>query len=129
MYQEEVKTKENKICVKCSICNNEIIGRHRFVRLAVNYGVICQECSDRFNNSEIELVSNLFTAFGGYFGSRKGEGKDSGYQTIKRLSKFYRPTEKKINLNALDVKILHQALLYGIAPNQIVKGLELLVDE
>ena len=127
MYQEEINTKKNKFCVKCSICNKEIIGKQRFVRLAINYGVICQECNERFNDVEIELVSNLFTAFGGYFGSEKGETSDSGYLTIKRLSKFYRDAENKVNLNALDVKILHQALLHGIEPNRIVKGLELLV--
>ena len=129
MYQEEINTKKKKICVKCSICNKGIIGKHRFVRLAINYGVICQDCRERFNDTEIELISNLFNAFGGYFGSQKGESSDSGYQTIKRLSKFYRPTEKKINLNALDVKIIHQALLYGISPNQIVKSLTLLIDK
>jgi hypothetical protein len=129
MYQEEIHAKKKKICLSCSICNKDIIGKHRFVRLAINYGVICQECNERFNDAEIELVSNIFTAFGGYFGSKKGESSDSGILTIRKLLKFYRHAGNKINLYALDVKILHQALLHGISPNQIVKGLTLLIDK
>jgi hypothetical protein len=128
MYQEQIKAKK-KICLKCSICKKEIIGKHRFVRLAINYGVICQECNEIFNDAEIELASNLFTAFGGYFGSQKEESSDPGILTIKRLSKFYRYAGDNININALDVKILHQALLHRISPNQIVKGLTLRIDK
>jgi DNA-directed RNA polymerase subunit RPC12/RpoP len=65
MYQQEIKMKENRSFVKCAICKQEIIGKHRFIELAMNYGVICPECDSKFNDDEIELISNILTAFGG----------------------------------------------------------------
>jgi len=113
----EIKIQKKSSFVKCSICKEEIKGKHRFTRLAMNYGVICQECDKKFNDDEIELISNIFTAYGGYFGSLKGLSKNS----VNRLSNLYKEGEKKIDINALDIKILHQALLQGIPPSQIVQ--------
>ncbi|MBY9017642.1 MAG: hypothetical protein KGD66_02310 [Candidatus Lokiarchaeota archaeon] len=124
MYQQEIKMKENRSFVKCSICKKEIMGKHRFIKLAMNYGVICKECDNKFNDDEIELISNLFTAYGGYFGSKKGTSENSIPQIMKKLSNLHKESEKKnIEINALDIKILHQALLHGISPRQIVQGL------
>ena len=117
MYQQEIKIQKNCSFVKCSICRQEIRGKHRFTKLAMNYGVICPECDNKFNDDEIELISNIFTAYGGYFGSLKGLSRNS----VNRLSNLYKEGEKKIDINALDIKILHQALLQGIDPSQIVQ--------
>jgi uncharacterized Zn-finger protein len=122
MYQQKLEIKENRSFVKCSICKQEIVGKHRFIELAMNYGVICPECDCRFNNDEIELISNLFIAYGGYFGSKKGISKNSTHQIMKKLSNLHDLSSKNIEINALDVKILHQALLHGISPRQIVHG-------
>jgi len=122
MYQQEIKMKENRTFVKCCICKQEIMGKHRFIELAMNYGVICPECDNKFDDDEIELISNLFTAYGGYFGSLKGKSGNSEINfIINRLSKLYKEGEQKIDINTLDIKILHQALLYGITPNQIMQ--------
>ena len=123
MYQQEIKIEKKRSFVKCSICKQEIIGNHRFIRLAMNYGVICPECDNKFNDDEIELISNIFTAFGGYFGSKKGSSENSISQIIKKLSILQKLSEKSIEINALDIKILHQALLHGISPRQIVQRL------
>jgi hypothetical protein len=122
MYQQAIKSEKNRSFIKCSICKQEIIGKHRFIELAMNYGVICPECDKNFNDEEIELISNLFTAFGGYFGSRKGKSEISKNQIMKKLLNLYKECDKKIDINALDIKILHQALLHGISPSQIVQG-------
>ena len=122
MYQQEIKIEKKRSFVKCSICKQEIIGNHRFIKLAMNYGVICPECDNKFNDDEIELISNLFTAYGGYFGSLKGNSGNSEINLIiNRLSKMYKKREQKINIITLDIKILHQALLHGISPSQIVQ--------
>ena len=121
--QQEIEIKENRSFVTCSICKQEIVGKHRFIELAMNYGVICPECDNKFNDDEIELISNLFTAYGGYFGSRKDISENSTHQIMKKLSNLYKANEKNIEVNALDIKVLHQALLHGISPRQIVQGL------
>ena len=123
MYQQEIKIEKKRSFVKCSICKQEIIGNHRFIRLAMNYGVICPECDNKFNDDEIELISNIFTAFGGYFGSKKSSSENSISQIIKKLSIQQKLSEKSIEISALDIKILHQALLHGISPRQIVQRL------
>lgn len=121
MYQQEIKMEKKRNFVKCSICNQEIMGKHRFIELALNYGVICPECDNNFNKDEIELISNIFTAYGGYFGSLKGiSGNSEINLIINRLSDLYKEGEQKINNNAIDIKILHQALLHGISPSQII---------
>lgn len=123
MYQQEIEIKENRSFVKCSICKQEILGKHRFIELAMNYGVICPECDNKFNEDEIELISNLFTAYGGYFGSKKSITENSTHQIMKKILNLYNVSGKNIEINALDIKILHQALLHGISPRQIVQGL------
>ena len=122
MYQQEIKIEKNRSFVKCSICKQEIVGKHRFIELAMNYGVICPECDNNFNDDEIELITNLFTAYGGYFGSQKGKSENSTNQIMKKLSNLYKECKRNIDINALDIKILHQALLHGISPSQIVQG-------
>ena len=123
MQQWEIKLNEKRTYVKCSICKKEITGKHRFIELAMNYGVICPECDNLFDDNEIELISNLFTAFGGHFGAKKGNSARNPSQFISKLSNIHKLNEKRIDLNTLDVKILHQALLHGISPRQIIQGL------
>jgi len=122
MYQQEMKIEKNRSFVTCSICKQEIVGKHRFIELAMNYGVICPECDNKFNDDEIELISNIFTAYGGYFGSLKGKsGKSDINLIIKHLSNLQKDGKEKIGINTLDIKILHQALLHGISPSQIIQ--------
>ena len=123
MYQQEIKLNEKRNFVKCSICKKEITGKHRFIELAMNYGIICGECDNIFDNDEIELISNLFTAFGGYFGAKKEDSAKNASKYIKQLSNIDRTIDNRIDLNTLDVKILHQALLHGISPRQIIQSL------
>jgi hypothetical protein len=126
MFQQEISIKKSLGSIKCNICKKEIKGNHRITKLAMNYAIICENCNDKFTSEELELISNIFTAFGGYFGQMEGDSK-SVYHTIKRLSNMYQEVDKKIDLSAVDIKILHQALLHGISPSQIVQGLKLLV--
>ena len=121
MIQQEFKMKETRSFVNCCICKQNISDKHRFVELAMNYGVICQECDKKFNDDEIEFISNIFNAFGGYFGARKGISETK--QILKKLLNLHKEDEKIIDINALDIKLLHQALLHGISPRQIVQKL------
>jgi gamma-glutamylcysteine synthetase len=69
----------------------------------------------------------MFKAFGGYFG-KMSNSKELSFSKLEEIAKSYREQNKNINNIENDIKTLHSAFLYGISPQQLVKGVKLLVD-
>ncbi|MHA1242329.1 MAG: hypothetical protein ACTSQU_16335 [Promethearchaeota archaeon] len=91
------------------------------------FGTVCEECAKAFNDDEIELMSNMFTAYGGYYG-KMSNSKGLSYSKLEEIAKAYKEQYRDINDVESDIKTLYSAFLYGISPQQLVKGLKLLVD-
>ncbi|MFX0027115.1 MAG: hypothetical protein ACFE8M_11945 [Candidatus Hermodarchaeota archaeon] len=127
MIQEPIKKKTNLSAVQCRICNNDTKNQSKIVKLGSNYGIICSECSKMFSLEDIDLMYNMFIAFGGYFGKLK-DRVTSTYKIITKLIKKYNMDNKDLKATEIDVKVLHKALLYGITPRQLIQGIKLLYE-
>ena len=125
IVQEPIKKKKNLPVVQCAICRTETKQDTKIVPIGTEYHVICHECSRMFSLQELELMHNMFTAFGGHFGMMRGT-KSSTYQVISQLIKEYNLYGKVLKTTEIDVKVLHKALLYGITPRQLIQGVKLL---
>ncbi|MFX0136700.1 MAG: hypothetical protein ACFFDN_23895, partial [Candidatus Hodarchaeota archaeon] len=75
---------------------------------------------------DLELMANMFFAYGGYFGKLKGRGF-SVYKVLKELTSEIQVQETPIE--EVNIKMMHRALLYGITPHQFIEGLKLLLEK
>jgi len=128
MISQQVINKKDKIpVVRCGICHDEAKQKPQIIQLGVEFCIICPKCFKQFNRKDMEFMYNMFSAFGGYFGQLR-DNKRSLYDAIKQLSKEFSIQRNHITLKS-DIQLLHKAFLYGIAPNQIIQGLELIEEE
>ncbi|MHA2036235.1 MAG: hypothetical protein ACW98X_07365 [Promethearchaeota archaeon] len=114
--------------VKCGICRVEIVDRAQIYQAGINLGVICSACYQSFSTEDIEMMANMFIAYGGYFGMLK----DSSFSFLKTLENLLKKGLKKkevITSEQINVRLMHKALLHGISPQQYVQNLTLLFDE
>ena len=119
----------NKIkrAVRCGICRVEIRDRAEIYQAGVNFGVVCISCYKQFSTEDIELMSNMFIAYGGYFGILK----DSRFSTLDILEKLTTDVGKQgdvVNIENVNVQLLHKVLLHGITPKQYTHELQKLVE-
>jgi hypothetical protein len=121
--QQVIDTKGKIRVLKCVICHNETKRKPQIIQLGIDFCIICPECIKKFTRKDMEFMYNMFSAFGGYFGQLK-DTKKSIYEVIKYLTKEFKIQKERITLKS-DIRLLHKAFLYGIAPNQIIQGLHL----
>ncbi|MFX0057540.1 MAG: hypothetical protein ACFE85_11390 [Candidatus Hodarchaeota archaeon] len=125
MISQQVFDKKGKIpVVRCVICHNETKKKPQIIQLGVDFCIICPDCVKQFTRKDMEFMYNMFSAFGGFFGQLK-DSKKSIYDAIKQLTNEFNIQKEHITLKS-DIQLLHKAFLYGIAPNQIVQGLQLI---
>ena len=119
----------NKIkrVVRCGIGRVEIRDRAQIYQAGVNLGIVCISCYKQFSTEDIELMSNMFIAYGGYFGMLK----DSKFSTLDILEKLTTDVGKQgdvVNIENVNVQLLHKVLLHGITPKQYTHELKKLVE-
>jgi hypothetical protein len=114
--------------VKCGICRSEIKRGASIYQEGLTFGVVCEYCYKNNSPEDLELMANLFLAYGGYFGKRK-EKKFSAYKTIKKLMSKFQPRKEPDALIERNIKMTHQALLYGITPQELIHGIKILLEE
>ena len=127
IVSEVTKKKTTLSYVKCVLCRNDIKLDVKIKKIGNSFGTVCVECAKTFTDEEIELMHNMFTAFGGFFG-KMSDSKELSYSKLEEIANDYKEQNKDINNIESDVKALHSAFLYGISPQQLVKGLKLLID-
>ena len=128
MIVSEFPKKRNTLSyIKCVLCRIDTKLDVKIKRIGNTFGTVCEECAKAFSDEEIELMHNMFTAFGGYFG-KMSNSKELSYSKLEEIAKDYKEQYRDINDVENDVKTLHSAFLYGISPQQLVKGLKLLID-
>lgn len=114
--------------IRCGICRNEIKTGASIYQEGLKFGIVCERCYKNNSQEDLELMANLFLAYGGYFGKLKRK-KFSVYKTIKRLMAEIHPSEDLDKLIELNIKMMHQALLYGITPQKFIQGLKILLEK
>jgi len=112
--------------LKCSICRADIKDRHNAYQSSLNLGIICGQCKQRFSNEDIEMMMNLFFAFGEHFGAR-----DKSKLSVKDLIHEFAIdlNEGKANFQSQNVKLWHKVLTYGITPREFLEELSLYVEQ
>lgn len=111
-----------KSMAQCAICAGVSV---KILRLGSNFAVVCKKCLKIFSLSDLELMHNMFVAFGGYFG-RYASTKEESYQALKKIAKEYAQSGRDVTKIESDVKNLHRAFTHGITPVQLVQGLRVL---
>lgn len=71
-------------------------------------------------------MTNLFIAFGGYFGKFKYPNV-SIENVLKELIEEIKIKKNKIGFHELNVKMMHKVLLHGISPQDYIKKLETII--
>ena len=112
--------------IRCAICRADIIALKGTYQSSKFYGVICPKCAQKFSADDIELMAYLFFLYGGYYGKFE-QGSFSITQSIKTISE---QEGKDIDQNFLEInqRLMHDALLHGISPQELNKKLQSLLD-
>ena len=112
--------------LKCGICRNQIGTNVRIYQEGLNFSVVCLTCHENNSKEDIELMANMFLAFGGYFGMLKKK-RFSLVKTLETLINGAPIDDEFPTVGDISAKTLHKALLHGITPQQYIDGLEELI--
>ena len=123
---ELVSEKKSLSFVKCSICHRNANSQIKIKEIGRSFGIVCNKCLRLFTDKEIDLMHNMCIAFGGYF-SKMSNSEEVTYSKLKEIADEYKSGDKDLENIENDIKTLHSAFLYGITPQQLVKGLKLLI--
>lgn len=106
--------------VKCGICHREIIQEAAAFQEGLSIGVLCPECYVNNTKEEIELMSNMFLAFGGYFGMLR-DPDYSIYEMFKALVSKIHNNKSSATSIEMKIRLFHTALLHGITPREFAE--------
>lgn len=111
--------------IKCSICKTVIKDRHELYQSSLELGVICKPCRKRFSGDDIEMMVNLFFAFGGFF----GQFDKSEFSTDDTIKEFAEQLDSNNStFHTQNVMMWHKVLTHGIMPKEFLKELSLFVE-
>ena len=110
--------------LECGICHSEIVSSASIYQKGFNFGVVCKHCYENNSPDDLELMANLFLAYGGYFGKLK----NPDFSLYDMLETIVKKVENKENVEELHIKYMHHALLNGITPKQFIQGLRILLE-
>lgn len=110
--------------IKCSICRVNIKHRHEMCQVKYNLGVICKNCQKRFPKEDIEMITNIFLVYGGYF----GQYKDQKQPISNLINEFAGALISGEDFMELNIKLWHKVLLHGFTPKEFIDDLTEFVD-
>lgn len=111
--------------LKCSICRTDIKERQRIYQSSLTLGIVCDICRRRFSDEEIEMMINMFSVFGEYFGARD-KSKFSIEDIILEFAIDL--NKRKTDFHSQNIKMWHKVLTHGITPREFIKALSLYVE-
>ena len=112
--------------LKCSICRADIKDRHKVYQSSLKLGIICNMCRQRFSDEDIEMIVNMFFAFGEYFGARD----KSEFSINDIILEFAINLDGgKVNFHSQNIKMWHKVLTYGITPKEFLNKLSLFIEQ
>ncbi len=113
--------------IRCSICRAEIVDRSLLYQEKLNFGVICGDCIEKFTEEDLKIIPSLFIAYRGYFGMI-----DRGlYNAEKYLGELVEELDRSgeyIDKDQFNLKMLHNALLHGLTPEEYRNKLVILSE-
>jgi hypothetical protein len=123
-----INTPDPKISnqIKCSICHVDIKDRHTLYQSSLKLSVICKLCRERFSEEDVEMIVNLFFAFGGYF----GQFDKSAFSIDDLVIEFAEQLDAdNSTFHLQNVKMWHKILTHGIAPKEFLRELSTYIDQ
>ena len=94
MITPELVTDKKKVsAVECAICKGSKNAEVNIKRLGRSFCVVCRDCLEEFTDKDLELMHNMFTAFGGHFG-KLGGSKEETYERLEEIARSYREEGK-----------------------------------
>ena len=117
-----IQPKKSSFIVPCELCHNDAKGKPVIKRLGPKLGIICNTCREQFSDQEIDLMINMFIAFGGYF-NQFNSSKKIQKTIINDMMREYDQKEQGRGKAEYHVRALHRALLHGIFLPQLVHGI------
>ena len=109
--------------VRCGICQNYLGEGARIYKEGISFGVVCEVCYKNNSPEDLELMANLFMAYGGYFGKLK----DQEFSLYDALDSLTSDGSSYKSILGQNIKGLHQALLHGVGPHQFRQGLKVML--
>ncbi len=104
---------------KCGVCQKDIEEHEIIYQDVTHFRVVCSTCNDLFTKEDLELVINIFLSHEGFFGKLK---PTASKHDLKGLIIEYEK-RSKLNVEEMNILLLHKALLYEITPKQFIKQL------
>ena len=120
VVNSEFKNKDFQDIFNCGICHREITQEVATFQEGLHFGVICSECYVNNSKEDIELMSNMFLAFGGYFGMLR-DPNYSIYEMLKELVSKIHDNKNTITSVEMTMRLFHTALLHGITPGEFAE--------
>jgi len=113
--------------IKYGICRSEIKKGAQIYQEGLHFGIVCSQCHNNISKEDLELMANMFLAYGGYFGKLKDPRFSIG-AILKDLLKENKVDKTCASIDELNIKLLHRALIHGLTPQQFIRGLEILIN-
>jgi len=120
IVSSEFKNKDFQDSINCGICRMEIIQEAAIFQEGLHFGVICSKCYIDNSEEDIELMSNMFLAFGGYFGMLR-DPDYSIYEMLKDLVSKIHDNKNTMSSVEMKIRLFHTALLHGITPREFAE--------
>ena len=101
----------------CGICHKKIKQGAAVYHEGFHFELICSHCYSINPDEDIELIANMFLAFGGYFGMLR----DPVFPVNEMLKCFLKEIQANkgaMRSECLKIKLLHLALLHGATPEE-----------
>ena len=114
--------------IKCAICRADIKNHSRAYQSRSTFAVVCRECRRKLTEDDIELMLNLFLAYGGYFGKLK-DVSFSLEDTLKEILNDAGNKGEEFDLGEVNSRMVHKALLHGHPPQEYIDVLKSILLE
>ena len=93
---------------------------------SLKLGVVCGSCRKRFSDDDIEMIVNIFFAFGAHF----GKFDKSEFSIDEVIVEFAEQLDSRaLNLHSANVRMWHKVLTHGITPKEFLEELSLYVEQ
>lgn len=111
--------------IRCAICNSEIKDHHQIYQTTLSLGVVCKICRQRFSKEDIEMIANMFLAYGGYF----GQFKRDDFSIENLILKFAHKIDlDKESLTLSNIRMWYEILIHGIIPKEFLRALKKYIE-
>ena len=107
----------------CDLCQNDIKLHSNVYESEFFINFICDDCFLSFSTEDMDFMLNTFKIYGGYYGKDKNVNLPDA-RLIEQLAKEVNVKKIKENIDVLELRALHKALLHGISIEKFDKELK-----